>query len=138
MLYKISSESETANIYESHTKNFTPNNLTIPLARKLAVAAFIDSRSEAEQIQGFKTDDAIHNAGNIITEYYMRSPVISCVLSDTQKSDIGSPANFKVPVPSIRNSARSHDYTLGLRVWRSLISILLLTWKNLLGSKPEK
>ncbi len=136
MLYKISSE--TVNIHEGHTQNFTLNNLTIPLARKLAVAVFINSGSEAEQIQGFKTDDAVYNTGNIITEDYMRPPVISRDSSDTQKSHIGSPPNIKVPAPGMRNSAQSHDYTAGLRLWRSFISILLLTWKNLLDNKPEK
>ncbi|MCX9010524.1 MAG: hypothetical protein OIN66_05310 [Candidatus Methanoperedens sp.] len=129
MLYKISSESEMVNIYESYTQNFTLNNLTIPLARKLAVAVFIDSRQETEQIQGFKTDDAIYNSGNIIIEDHMRSPVISRSSPDMQKSSIDSHTNFKVPAAGMSSSVESHDYISGLRVWRRFVSIFSVIWK---------
>ncbi len=139
MLSKVSSESEVIKIRESYNQNFILNNLTIPLARKLAVAAFIiDSRLEAEQIKCFKTDDAIYNAGNIISEGFMRSSIISRSSPGTQKSDISSHYNCKVPAPGMRSSMESHDYMSGLCVWSRFISIFSAIWKNLFDNKPGK
>lgn len=138
MLYKISSESETVNIYENYTQNFTLNDLTIPLARKLAVAVFIDSRPETEQIQGFKTYDAIYNTGNIIIEDHSRPPVISRSSPDAQKSSIHSHTDYKAPATVMKSTVESRDYMSEPRVLRMFISIFSVIWKSLFDNKPGK
>lgn len=137
MLSKVSYESEVIEIRESYNQNFVLNNLTLPLARKLAVAAFIiDFRSEERQIKCSKTDDAIHNAGHIIIEGLIKSPVISGSSPGIQKSSISSHSNCKMPVPGIRSSVESHDYMPELRIRHRLISIFSAIWKNLFDNKP--
>lgn len=138
MLYKISSESETVNIYENYTQNFTLNNLTIPLTRRLAVCIFIGSRPGMEQIQGFKTDDAIYNTGNIIIEDHSRSPLISRSSPDTQKSSIRSHTDYKAPATGMKSTVESHDYISEPRLWHMFISIFSVIWKSLFDNKPGK
>lgn len=112
---------EISNVNENYTQNFILDRLTVPLARKLAVAAFIDLRPEAAQMQDFKTHDTIYNAGSIISEVCMQSPAIS--------------QSVRSIAPEISDSFESPD--TGFQPWRSFTSMLSAAWKKLLPGRKQ-
>ncbi len=115
------------------------NNLTISQSSKLAVAAFIGSRTDVRQSQNIINDDTLFNSGSIILEDNSEYPVISGLSSETEKSIITtSDTNFKLPDPWMRSTAESQFCTSKLPVWRQFISILSMISKILFGNKFEK
>ena len=72
---------------QHYAQNFDSGSLAMPPSRKVAVVACMDARLTVEQILGLKTGDAhvIRNAGGIITEYALRSLLISHHLLGTQE-----------------------------------------------------
>ncbi|MGN6633671.1 MAG: beta-class carbonic anhydrase [Nitrososphaeraceae archaeon] len=72
---------------KQYSRNFKHGNLSIPLARKLAVLACMDARLNVNEALGLKTGDAhiIRNAGGIATDDAIRSLIISHELLGTQE-----------------------------------------------------
>ena len=95
----VSSTAETFNINDKYTQNFIMHHLTTPLARKLAIAAFMDFSPGVEQ-----THYPIYNAGSIILDY------------DRQGS------NHEVPV--MKDSVKSSDFRPKTKWWRRFISFI--------------
>ncbi len=103
----VSSTKEIFNVNDNYTQNFTMDSLTIPLARKLAIAAFMDFRPEMKL-----THNTIYNGGSIIVDY------------DRQK------CNPNVQVSMMRDSVKSSNFRSEFKWWRRFISLLSATWKR--------
>ncbi|VVB90699.1 Uncharacterised protein [uncultured archaeon] len=106
---------------DKYTQNLILGHFTMPLARNLAVAAFMDIRPETAQMQGIKTCDTAYNEGSIISEYDIRSPSIS---QSVERKD---------EVPEIIDPLEKRY--IGLHQCRNFMSILSATCRKFIISK---
>lgn len=107
---------EISNFNENYTRNFIFDLATIPLVQSLAVAAFMDLRHEAAQIQC----DAGCNEGSIISEF-IRSPAI---FQSVQSKDVAHELPYSLKNPFS-----------GLLHRRNFTSMLSALWKRFIISR---
>ncbi|VVB90749.1 Uncharacterised protein [uncultured archaeon] len=118
-----SSAIEINNYIENYSQNFVLDWLTLPLARSLAVAVFMEQRPPA-QMKDIKNPSPTHNEGSLIIESDARSPA----LSQTMKS--------KDEVAKVTESLKSRY--IGLLQWRNFMSMLSAIWKKMLSRISQR
>lgn len=100
---------QKSNIKATYNQNLILGQFNMLLARNLALATFMDVRSEIAQKRCFKTYDTAYNEGTIISIYDTRSRSIP----ESVPSSVAVPGNIDL---------EKRDF--GINQWRNFMSVI--------------